>query len=412
MIQKPRMVVVNEIDDSIKSKSSTNEVVIFQKYLSFKEYVESRPYIVDTLIITTKDLPFTNSNMDDLLKLLRSPFLKVKEFIYLIPFDIEETMIDQFIEDNELLNWSVFQGDLASKKFIEGIVSGEGRVSTGKKTMMVTYRVKMDDYNKHLELDSAIKDTETIRHEFTEIEEEDLPNIPEMVLPSNYTNDVYYIVGDDDTARTLATIVLAQYVSQTKTTFIFEKDVEYHRMTDYVTKSGIEADIVYIEDLVDNFKATIDRINNFNNKLIFLGAKKRIKYDYAMVFDLIKANVNLDAVFIKECTYEETPYGCRYVVATSNTVPDLLKAINSLRYDIDEDIMFVGVDCYSIKPVDISNSELQSVVSLVTEINFTNSCVISLEGVNIKTGGSLNDLSSIINHYSKTQNKQLRTDLK
>ena len=400
MISRNKLfIVASNVDESIKSQTVVYDVTLFKTFVELEEYINNTPCVVDTIIITETDLQFNNVNMARLIGMLSSPFLKLTgKMVYLIGNELPIDEVTSFIETNEISQWQVYQGDL-SPRFITGIVSGEGRETEIKETEVYTYRMRASDYIKYKQ-QQGYEDNE--RHYMTD--EDLLAGIPDEVMPEmvtpqfDFKHKAYYIVGECGIERTLFTFVLAQYLSLEAKTLIVESDVRYHTLSDMVTKSGIKCELFKIEDLYRDAKRVLNKIRNSTEKLIVLTATERIEYDYSFVMDIVVSNtVGFIANFIQECSYNDAPYGRSYTIVCKNTVPEVLKCINSLKYDTPEDLVtFVGLQLNNVGPVNINTSEFKAIVNNLLGKNNLEAQVVRAKGVKLKGEDIIYDVLSLV----------------
>lgn len=400
MISRNKLfIVASNVDESIKSQTVVYDVTLFKTFVELEEYINNTPCVVDTIIITETDLQFNNVNMARLIDMLSSPFLKLTgKMVYLIGNELPIDEVTSFIETNEISQWQVYQGDL-SPRFITGIVSGEGRETEIKETEVYTYRMRASDYIKYKQ-QQGYEDNE--RHYMTD--EDLLAGIPDEVMPEmvtpqfDFKHKTYYIVGECGIERTLFTFVLAQYLSLEAKTLIVESDVRYHTLSDMVTKSGIKCELFKIEDLYRDAKRVLNKIKNSMEKLIVLTATECIEYDYSFVMDIVVSNtVGFIANFIQECSYNDAPYGRSYTIVCKNTVPEVLKCINSLKYDTPEDLVtFVGLQLNNVGPVNINTSEFKAIVNNLLGKNNLEAQVVRAKGVRLKGEDIIYDVLSLV----------------
>lgn len=406
MLNRPLTFLVYDTDESIKGKTSISDLMLFNTYTGFSKYVNENPCIVQTLIITSIDLPFTNSTIGDFIDKLKSPFLRVDEVLYLVGPSVDPEGVEAFLDREGLDNWRVIAGDVGNIKFIESVVSGEGRLSNVSTKMVAKYRVSVEEYAKYNELTgNENKDSEY--EYYLEKIEPDLTYRSEDIRPESNSSEIFYVVGGDNHERTSSVLVLAQYISLNNKVIIIEKDVDYHRLTDYVTKLGIECDIIWVESMYEDLREQIKAIEKSTSNLVVVACKKRFNYNYSFIFDLIYNNVQGKFTYIKECEFEETPYGCRYIVVSRPTVPDILKTVNELRYEVSEECMFVMASMMNINPIDVTMPEARTVLSMLLSKNVNYVHLLRFNGLKIKGGSELNDLSSIVNHFVGRHNRWL-----
>lgn len=401
MIARDKLfIIADNIDDSIQVQISSYEINVFRTFTEFESYINLTPVVLDTLVISEHTIPFTGQNMARILMAVNSPFLKLNgNVVYLIGENTDYDTVNIFLETRNIDNWAVYQGDL-SVKFITDIIVGNGRRAHENVNEIVTYRIRTADY---------IKQQNQLKYEDNggkyKTDEDLLQGIPdvdepeEITLSSEHRMITNYIVGDSMMERSLMVFLLAQYLSMKQRVLIIEKDIDYHMLGEIVTKSDIPFTFIEIEDLFKNVTDTIDKIKLANEKLVFVGTKNRLKYDYNFVFDILHSNLkdNFDFM-IRECDFEETPYGKYYTVVTPNNIPDLLKCCNSLKYCIDKEAAtFVGVQTSDLGALNISSSEMKGIIEMVLGCNGVTAQVVRANGLLLKGDEIVYDILSIIN---------------
>lgn len=400
MIKRDKLfLVASNVDESIKASTVVFDITLFKTFVDLESYINSTPCKVNTIIVSGKDLEFNNVNMSRLITLLDAPFLTLTgNFVYLVDTEAVKDDITYFIESNNITKWKVYQGDLSSR-YITSIVSGEGRDTEVQEIEVHTYRMRATEYAKYLQQEQYLDNNKKY------ITDEDLLSgipdveVPEDIVPSlDFRHNIYYVVGDNSLERSIFTFVLAQYLSLESKTLIMESDVDYHTLSDIVTKSGVECKLIRIEDLYRDSKAVINKIRETTAKLIVLVAVDRIKFDYNYLVDLLISNCTGYVYnFVKECDYNDAPYGRNYTVVCRNTVPDVLKCVNSLKYDINgENTVFVGMQINDIGDVNITSSEMQDIVNILLQKDNITAQVVRAKGVKLKGEGIIYDVLSLV----------------
>ena len=393
-------IIADNIDDSIQVQVSSYDIKVFKTFTEFESYINVTPIVLDTLVISEKVIPFTGQNMARILMATNSPFLKLNgNVVYLINGSTDLDTVNIFLETRDIKNWAVYQGDL-SVKFITDIVVGNGRRAQENVNEVVTYRIRTSDY---------IKQQNQLRYENNggkyQTDEDLLQGIPdveepeEVVPTSEHTLVTNYIVGDNVLERPLTVFLLAQYLSMKQRVLIIEKDTDYHMLTEIVTKSDVPFTFIEVDDLLRDVAQTLDKIKVANDRLVLVGVKNRLKYDYNFVFDVLHSNLkdSFD-VMIRECDFEETPYGKYYTVVTPNNVPALLKCCNSLKYKINkEEATFVGVQTSNLGALNITSSEMKGIIEMVLECNGVAAQVVQANGLLLKGDEIVYDVLSILN---------------
>ena len=400
MIVKDKMyLIASNVDESIKLQTAVYDVTLFKSFLDFEQVINNTPVVLDTIIINSYDLAFNATNVQRLINLLNLPFIRVTgNIIYLLDDSYDLKLINEFLMNNSLTNWVVYKGDL-SPKFIADIVSGAGRESNEAQIELVTYRMRLGEY---------IKQKNTLNYEDNselymtdEMLLSDIPDVeePEDTSPAvDVEAIVNYVVGPNSMERTLMVFYLAQYFSMKNKTVIVEKDFEYHTLTEMITKCEMEYDFFTVEELFENVSKTINAIKASNHKLIVIGCRSRADFDYNFIMDILLSNLKHSVNrIIRECNYEETPYGNPYIIVTRNTVPDILRCCSELQYDIDQSkVFFVGLQIGSLGPISLRSNEMESIISKVLEKNDINSIVLKVNGITLKGESEVYDIFSII----------------
>lgn len=392
-------VVADNVDDSLQVRVTAYDVKVFRTFTEFESYINATPVVLDTLVISARVVPFTGQNMSRVLMSVNSPFLKLNGgVLYLVDQDTDMDTVNLFLEEKNLRNWIVYSGDL-SAKFITDVVTGTGRNMQEGINEVVTYRIRTEEY---------IKQQNQLHYENTgeryEIDSElqGIPTIdePEEIIPSIGEDTILnYIVGEPSLERSLLVFLLAQYLSLKQKVLILEKDTDYHMLGEILTKSTVPFKYVDVEDLFKDVSQAMDQIKGSNDNLIFIGSKNRVKYDYNFTFDLLWSNLkeNFNQM-IRECDFDETPYGRYYTVVTQNTVPALLKCCNSLKHAIDTQMVtFVGMQSSNLGALNLTSAEMKGITELVLNCNGIAAQVVQANGLLLKGDSVVYDILGVIN---------------
>lgn len=400
MISRDKMfIVASNLDDSIKAQTVVYDVTLFKTFVDLESYVNATPCVLNTIIINEADLPFTNVNMSRLLEMLASPFLRLEgNVVYLIGNATDKESIMEFIDTNEIVNWKVYQGDL-TPRFITGIVSGEGRDSEVTETEVYTYRMRTEEYIRYKQ-EQQFEDNSG----HYPSDEELLAGIPDVEVPEVFTptvdfrKRVYYVVGEQIVERTLFAYVLAQYLSLNEKTIIVESDTQFHTLSDMATKSGVKCKFIRIEDLYKDSSSTIKEIRETLHKLIVVTVSDRVRYDYDFVVNLLMScTEGFITNYVKECSYDDVPYGRNYTIVCRNTVPEIIKCCNQLNFDVSPmNTMFVGLQIGDLGPVCVTSAEMESIVNTILGKNDLVAQVVKSNGVRLKGDGIIYDVLSLV----------------
>ena len=402
MVAREKMFVVSEIlDESIKSQTTVFDVRLFKNYVDFESFIEGTPIIINTLVITSRELPFNNSNMTRLSTTLGSPFLRIDgQVIYVIDKDYDKKVVTKFFENNNFgVSVVIYQGDI-TLRYVTDIVTGEARDVQENKTYEVVYRVRASEYVKK----QSTLSYETLDDDYV-TDEDDMEGIPEEEVPedivpeANLDLQLKYVCGVDREERTAIVFLLAQYLSLSSKTIIIEHDKDYHRLTEFYTKSQIGGLFINIMEIYQNVAEVINRIKQTPEKLIVIGTVERVKYDYNFLFTLLYNNLR-DSVsyMIMECDFHELPYNVNTIYVSANTVPEIIKLATSIVQPvIPEKTKFIGMQMNRLNPCYVNTPEMLSILSVILEKNKLNGQVLFTGGIKLKEDNSTYDIFSILN---------------
>lgn len=401
MIARSKMFLISEdVDESIKSLTSSYDITIFKTFTEFEKYANTTPVVIESLIVSAKDLPFNNSNMTRLINILNSPFMRVTGTVtYLVGYDVKLETVNTFIEIKELKNWVVYQGNL-SVKFIGDIITGAARTSSEGQNEIITYRIRASEYIKQQnQLQYESNDNQYYTDEDLL---SDIPDVdePEDISPAEDIDTVVnYVVGINTLDRALMTFFLAQYLSLREKTIIVERDVEYHTLTEIVTKSGIDCEFISVDEFLDDIGYAIQKIRSSLKRLIVVGCKNRRNYDYNFLMDIIQSTTEGNVLHvIRECTMEEIPYGQTYTIVVSNTVPEILKCCSLINEEIEsEKVTFVGMQTRNLGAICLTSQEMKSIIEVVLNLNSIAAQVVKVNGIGLKGDEVVYDILSVLN---------------
>ena len=401
MIAREKLfIIADNVDDSIQTQVNAYDIKVFKTFTEFESYINVTPVVLETIVISERVLPFNSQNMARVIAITGSPFLKLTgNVVYLIDKETDLEIVNMFLDTKHIENWAVYQGDL-SVKFITDIIVGNGRRSQESVNEIVTYRVRASDYIKQ---QNQLK-YENNREKYL-TDEDLLKGIPdveepeEVVPPSEHQLIINYVVGEKSLERSLMVLLLAQYLSMKQRVLIVEKDIDYHMFGELITKSEIPFTYITIDDLFKDVSKTIDSIRLAHDRLVFIGTKNKRSYDYNFVFDIMQSNLNdCFDYMIRECDFEETPYGKYYTVVTQNTVPALLKCCNSLKFEIDpEMVTFVGMQSSNLGALNLVSTEMKLIIENVLSCKGIAAQVVQANGLLLKGDDVVYDILSILN---------------
>ena len=404
MFSKEKMfIIADNIDDSIKMQIASYDVSIFKSIMEFERIINSMPVVVNTVIVTTSSLPFTGTNVQRLMRALSSPFFTLSgNLIYLADAGYDAERIREFVERKKL-NWAFYFNEI-TPEYIVSIANGEGRHSDEIQSEVVTYRIRAEEYVRQQSIQRMqdgldthyVVDDELFSGVPSEEEPEDINPTVERIT------ELRYVVGQDCISRTLLSFLVAQYLSLNDKTLILEKDTEYHKLTELVTKSGIKCCYIDVTELLENFQKALSKMQSSIENLVVIGSKRRVSYSYEFLFDILYSNLKGNFTYmVRECDFNETVYGRDYILVMDNNIPDALKTCTSLRNDIDEDhVSIIGLQLGTLGAINLTSSELREVLSVVLGKNHLRVQVMKVAGINLRGDEQIYDLFSFLTSNS------------
>ena len=392
--------VASGVDESIKRFTPSYDITIFPDFPSLEARINTTPDIVYAIIVAENVLEFTGANMDKLIKCIKNPFITItNRVIYLVNSTTDKQAVNNFINmANEPLLTS-YQG-VVTEQFIIGIINGKLRDDDEDEVEEVIYRYRASEYAK----DQKIQRYESDNSEHYKNDDEQVSGIPETEEPiifraqtESHLNE-YKVVGKPGFARTVFAFLEAQYLALSGKTLIVESDVDYHRLTDIVLKTRINYLYIDMNDLIQNIPEVLEQIIRTHEKLIVIGSKTNIKYNYSFIVDLLAdALGNNISNLVIECSYDMAPYKMNYTVVCEDTMPDVLECCQNLLYNIEKDkVAFVGIKQNRWQEYNLTSQELSDVVSTVLGVDEVLAQTITVEGSKLKQEVATYDLFSVI----------------
>lgn len=405
MILKDKMFVISELlDESIKAQTTVYDVRLFRTFIDFESFMEGTPIILNTLVVSTRELPFNNTNMMRLVGVLCSPFLTLTgPFIYIIDEENNQETVTKFFEQAGVDNVVVYQGEI-NTRYVTDIITGKARESNEQKVYSVTYMVRAEEYLKQqssLSYDALDEKYNTDEDDLSEVPDEEAP---EDIRPATLNEtQIHYIVGPDREERTTMVFLMAQFLALNGRCIIIEKDDKYHRLSEYFTKSGIEGLFITVNEFYNNIQDVITRIKDVSNKLIVIGCVDRIKYNYQFIFNILYSNLREDVTdMIMECDYHDVPQGVQSTYVCANTIPEIIKMGVSIQKDIDpKNTKFIGLQLNNLNPVNVNTKEMLAVLSVILTKNDLVGQVFRANGITLSGEGACYDIFSILGNKNR-----------
>lgn len=397
-MNKTVIIVSTHVDVIIKEQQPDVKFILFRNLQELSAYVENTPIRANTLYITRETLlPAVNTSLNFLMTMLDNPFLAVDKVEYITEVDsVEINSIQYVIEDLGITNWRITKGAL-TREFVTGIISGTLQSDEITPMRKAVYRQRKDVYIK-----DKLKNKESLEESYlseedilSDIEDEEVtPIVPMQVEEVCKT---VTIAGLDLEERTVFSFIMAQYLSFSGKTIIIEKDFEYLRLSDIASKSNTVYVKIDVEELFQNTEEVFRFIRNTNNKLIVLTCSQRSDHDYQFLCNFIYNNlVDSLSYLVVESDMKELNLYSQYVTVLPNNIIDVIKTIEQVPDNFENNAKFVGISMKNINELKILDSDaLTVIVKDLLQVSYDFEVPV-LNISSLKLGGAAHDLRMFI----------------
>lgn len=395
---KTVVIVSSLVDSTIREYQADVTFHLFKTLDELDAYVETSPLRASELFLTKEVLPNVNTSLNYFTQMLENPFLKVDKITYITEVDSPEiASVNYIIEQKKYNNWEIVEGHL-TREYVAGIINGNLRNEVLNPKRKAVYRMPRETYLKE-----RLKNRDYLEEEYLDDEKQlrgipDITQVSDTVTDSSRICEIHNVVGNDCDERTAFAFLLAQYMSFSGKTLILERDVRYHRLTEFVTKSGVEGImLVEVSELLENPVKVIERIRASSSKLIVVGSIEYVEYTYSFILSILYNNLLRDIRYlVQEMDYAEAPTTEHYICAFPATIIGILSMCDGIDPATLNNAQFVGIDMNQLPALLIGNSQA---VKLVMEdvLERPNLPVQLIRIQSLKIGGdSKYDLRSII----------------
>lgn len=392
------IVVSSYVDSTIREYQVDVKFHLFKTLSELDEYVQSTPLRAEELFLTKEVLPNINTSLNKFTQMLENPFLKVDHITYITEIASPEVVsVEYIIDQKKYDNWEVIEGHL-TREYVSGIVNGNLRNEVLNPKRKAVYRVPKETY-----LRERMRSHDSLEEDYVD-DEKALAGIPSVTPPTDTKSDrdnvceIYKIVGADNQERTCFAFLTAQYLSFSGKTLILESDVEYHRLTEFVTKSGLKGImLVEVDDLLNQPLQVLERIRASSAKLVVVGAISRVEYKYNFVLSILYNNLMTDIRYlVQEMAFEEAPTTEEYIAVFPSTMVGILQMADNINVSTVQNARFVGMDFCQLKELLIDSSEtVETILKDVLELAEISVQLVAINSLKIG-GDSTYDLRSII----------------
>lgn len=361
---KTVVVVSSYVDNTIKEMQRDVTFHILRTLEELDKYIETRPIRAQTLFISRDAIPLVNTSLSFLVSLLGVVFFKVDNVVYVTePGSPEIESIKFLVTSRGFDNWEIIQGAL-TREYMTGVVTGTARNDLTSVRRKAVYRIPKDEYIRSKSRHSDLLEEERYKDDDESIQEMPDEKLPIFIPPDkDLVCQCYDIVGDDIEERTLFIYIMGQYLATHGKTLLLERDWKYHRLGEYVTKSGVDCGIFYVDDLFSEPQNVLDRIIHDPHKLIVVLNKRRLEYSYSFIFNLLYNNLyNYLAYVVREDSYGEEPTESPYTVVFPNTMCGILEMCDAVNMNFLKHTKFVAIHTHTLNELRVPTREAVSAV--------------------------------------------------
>lgn len=398
MIEKTIVIISKLVDATIREYQPDTEFLIFQTPQDFGVYVESDPVRATTLFVTSDMLTNSNSTLTYLKQLVcDNEFVNIDRVLLLMEEDHPARKSAEFIiEEEKLENWEIQTGSM-TRAYVTEVINGTYRNEGIHYKRKAVYRVPRADYVKQ-----RLRERDSLNESYAD-DDNDLADIPDVEVPPEIVTESvkklekYYIVGEESDERTAMAFLAAQYLALTGKTIIVEADCEYHTLTEFVTKSGIECQLIEVKDIYESLYGALDIIRKAENKLIVIGAIERTQFSYSFIVNLLYYSL-IDDVdhFVVELPFDELPYGRNITAVAPSTIIGMLKMSEQLDKAMLNNIRFVGVNLNQLPEVHVNSGVVMSYV--LRDVFSCNDILCPVVTItSLRLNGTAYDMGTVLN---------------
>lgn len=397
---KSVVVVSGYVDTTLREQQKDVNFYIFKTLEELDKFIERTPIRAETLFFSRDTIPLVNTSLNYLVSILDKVFFRVDNVVYITePGSDEIDSIKFLVKSKEYENWEIIQGAL-TREYVTGVINGSARTDFTNVKRKAVYRIPKDSYVKQKSRNTSLLEEERYKDDDEQIQE-----MPDEKLPVYIPTDreqtcvVYDIVGDDNCEeRTQLAYIMGQYLATHGKTLLLERDCQYHRLGEYVTKSSVDCDVQYVDDLFTDPLRVIDNIRHSKSKLIVCLCKRRIHYDYSFVFSILYNNlIDCLSYAVRESMFGEEPTESRYTVAFPNTMCGVLAMCDKANLNFLSYTKFVAVNNDSMRELRIpTGAAIKAVLEdVLNSTDIADVELVSIESLTMGNPGSY-DLRSIL----------------
>ena len=397
MTNKTIVVVSGQVDATIREYQPDVEFLIFRTLSDLGKHVDYEPIRASVLFFTKDVVGETNSAFTYLYNLVtNNSYLNVDRVIYITEEHSKELVSFNYLLDEfSIENWECIQGSM-TRAFITEVINGTFREDKFDSKRKAVYRTPRADYVKQ-----QLRKKDSLDEDYIDDEKDlmDIPDeeIPEQVVPEHPESlQRVYIAGHPGYERSVFTFLAAQYLALTNKVILIESDPEYHTITEFSTKSKINACRVSMSMIYDDIARAIQVIKEAQENLVIIECVERIPFDYKFICSLIFYNLIEDFDYLMyEMTPDEIAENTKVTVTVPSTVIGTLKIGESIDKSLVDNCRFIGINLKHLPEIHINSGIVMS--TLLSDLLSTKDIICPVITVSTLTlKGAAYDLGAIL----------------
>lgn len=397
MASKSYIVVSGLVDATVKEYQPDVDFKIFHTLEGLGNYLDTSPIRAEILFFTKDVVGGANTSFSYLKSLvLENDYLVVDRVIYITENDSEELIsLRYLIDEFHLDNWEVIQGTL-HRSFVQEVINGTFREDTFSAKRKVVIRKPRAEYVKQ-----QLKEKTSLSEEYVD-DDNDLSDIPDVDIPHAIVEvreeslKKVFIAGNVTRIRTAFTLLAAQYLSLNNKVLVVESDPEYHTMTEFVTKAGIDADVVTITDIYEDINRALSILRSCKKNLVIVECIDRIKFDYDFVTTLLYYNLLCDYNYMMfELPIDKIPHNTNVTITMPSTITGVLATGELIDKSLVDYCTFVAVDLNDLPETQVdSGLVISNILNDVISVQSIDCPVLKVSSLKLK--GTFYDLGNVL----------------
>lgn len=366
-----KIVLVSSIvDQTIGTTVKGYDIEIYSGISELRRHIELTPIRCYKFVVTCDTvLSDTSSSFRVLSEIANNEYFRCEEIIYVTLEEATElTLLNFLIEEKRMPEVTIIKGEL-TREFIANVIRGTHDQQAPPRRVEIVRRRRSDYIEEQIKAKRADQQGDDLGIDdlglFTE--EDMLNSVPDQGPPKTFPigpNDrsatLIQIAGGPGRGKTVFSIILAQFIADSKKVCLIESDLKYFSLSHYIKMSGIEYMDISIDDFYANPDLAILKINNsHHNLIVFTGTsalrKRRPSTSYLkrLVYNLI--NKDVDYLIVESSLREILP-ATETIVVLKNEIPAILEDLEKMPNKVS-DIKFVCLSLSTLNEVQVMNTE-------------------------------------------------------